>query len=66
MFLTGDKKLFMLFFIDISYFPLPFIPSRQGRGKLTFYEGVNFDAHAFLQMVIRKTFPEILSHVLFS
>jgi hypothetical protein len=30
---------------DISdrYIPLPLIPSRQGRGKLTFYECINGD-----------------------
>ena len=28
--------------ITVCYFPLPLIPSRQGRGKFTFYEVVNF------------------------
>jgi len=27
--------------IQSCLFPLPFVPSRQGRGKGTFYEGVN-------------------------
>jgi len=30
--------------ISISYVPLPLIPSRQGRGNLTFYETVKVDA----------------------
>ncbi|MCD6152556.1 MAG: hypothetical protein J7J07_01415 [Syntrophobacterales bacterium] len=28
--------------ISSSYVPLPFIPSHEGRGSLTFYESINF------------------------
>ena len=28
--------------ISLTYIPLPLIPSRQGRGKLTFYECIKF------------------------
>ncbi|MCD6152402.1 MAG: hypothetical protein J7J07_00615, partial [Syntrophobacterales bacterium] len=30
--------------ISSSYVPLPFIPSHEGRGSLTFYESINLDA----------------------
>jgi len=29
--------------ITVSYFPLPLVPSRQGRGNWTFYEAVNYE-----------------------
>ena len=29
--------------ISTTYIPLPFVPSRQGRGNLTFYEFINYD-----------------------
>jgi hypothetical protein len=30
--------------ISLTYTPLPLIPSRQGRGNLTFYEFINTDS----------------------
>ena len=29
--------------ISTAYIPLPFVPSRQGRGNLTFYEFIKID-----------------------
>ena len=36
----GEGEMFILL---ISYIPLPFIPSRKGRGNSTFYEFININ-----------------------
>ena len=50
--------------ISVCSFPLPFIPSRQGRGKLTFDEFIKFNVHkmracqpAIISFIASETYP---------
>ena len=41
--------------IQSCLFPLPFIPSRQERGKWTFYETIKFSVYLFLRVHTAQT-----------